>query len=495
MSSTVIKDVTRALQTLLLSQLSTISSSAQVSLLAPGIQMPTGLGVNLYLYRVLESPFTKNQPWPGDKLTAPAVTPALGLELSYLLTPFAPNPDPTSASGDDAHTMLGAAMMAFHENAVLNNTHILGFDADAVLPATVLNSFEQVKIRLATTSLEELSKIWATINQPYRLSVAYEVSLVEITPTPPPRVNGGIVLNTNVNVVQFHPPRVDALNPPVGALAQVSLSGAIAGNPLTITGAFFSFPGQTPAVQIGGQPVILNITPTPTDSSLTVTLPTSLDAGPNENVQVILNSLSGVPLTFTVSPWLTSIDPIRTALPGIPGPSSPPTSPPVTSPPLTGPILLLQGQGFTTNPQAVRFDGPGGTTNVTSFVGTVTNQQAAITIPTTLANGIYQVRLVLAAPGNNVSNARTLQVIPLISSVSVAVVTAAGNQVHQLTIQGARLNGTDVRVLIDGLSHQIPANTNASQLVLQLGRLLDPGPHTLSVVIDGSASHDFAITV
>src|SRR5579864_3468442 len=146
-SNTAIKDVTRGLQKLLLSQLSAINPSALVSLLPPGETLPSGLGVNLYLYRVMESPFTKNQPWPGDRKTPPSDSPALGLELSYLLTPFAPAPDAATSVGDEAHTMLGAAMLAFHQFPILNNVHITGFDADTVLPADLINSFEQIKIR------------------------------------------------------------------------------------------------------------------------------------------------------------------------------------------------------------------------------------------------------------------------------------------------------------------------------------------------------------
>src|ERR1700730_13193207 len=103
-SSTAIKDVTRGLQMLLLSQLTAVSSTAQVSLLPPGEPLPSGLGVNLYLYRVMESPFTKNPPWPGANATPTSPTPARGLELWYLLTPFATAPDPSSTAGDDAHT-------------------------------------------------------------------------------------------------------------------------------------------------------------------------------------------------------------------------------------------------------------------------------------------------------------------------------------------------------------------------------------------------------
>src|SRR5271168_2271850 len=270
-SNTAIKDVTRGLQMLLFSQLSGVSSAAQVSLLPPGEPMPSGLGVNLYLYRVMESPFTKNQPWPGDKKTPPSDSPALGLELYYLLTPFAPAPDPSATIGDDAHTMLGAAMLAFHQYPALKDVHIKGFDADTVLPPAILNSFEQVKIRLAITSLEELSKIWATINQPYRLSVAYEVSLVELTPTLPPPVNGSIVLSTGVNVSLWEAPRLESISPVTCALAHVT-GNAIVANTLTINGSSLSSPGQIPAVLVGGEAVSINTVPAPTDSSLTITL-------------------------------------------------------------------------------------------------------------------------------------------------------------------------------------------------------------------------------
>jgi Pvc16 N-terminal domain/IPT/TIG domain len=480
-SNTAIKDVTLGLQMLLLSQISAVSKSAQVSLLPPGQALPSGLGVNLYLYRIMENTFTKNQPWPGDRTTPASNMPPLGLELSYLLTPFAPPPDPATTAGDDAHTMLGAAMLAFHQYPVLNDVHIAGFDADAVLSAAILNSFEQVKIRLAATSLEELSKIWATINQPYRLSVAYEVSLIELVPTTPPPVRGNQVLSTGLAVVLYQAPRLEGLSPAAGPLAHVA-GGAIVANTLTITGSGLSLRGRAPDVLIGGQDVSINSVPAPSDTAITVTLPSTLDAGPNEDVEVSLQGKASTPVTFTVTPWLTSLTPVRTTLDPQGGPPAP--------------ALLLRGNGFTTTPQAIRFDGPAVTTNVTAFVGAVTDNQATITIPSTLPNGLYQVRVVLGGAENSVSNARTLQVIPLISGpIGLAVVTVTGKPVHQLTINGARLNGADSRVLIDGIAYEAGANANATQLVFALGRLLDSGSHIVAVIVDGSQSHDVALGV
>jgi hypothetical protein len=482
MSFNAINEVTRGLRMLLHSQLVAVSSGAVVTLLPPGNELPTVSGVNLYLYRVVESPSTKNQPWPGDRVTPPSARPALGLQLSYLLTPLGIRPNDASFQlGDDAHTMLGVAMLTLQEHPILNDTHIPGFDADTVLPAFLLNSYEQVKIMLVPTNLEELSKIWATINQPYRLSVAYEVSLVQLTPTPPPAVSGGIVLSTGVNVVTLDAPRLTGLTPSIGALARIDGSGALVANELAISGFGFSFPGQASLVRVGGQLVTIRTTPAPTDTAFIVILPPDLDAGPQADVRVTLNRRTSTPLVFTVSPWLANVTPIRTALD--------PTRPADLR-------LTLQGNGFTATPQAVRFEGPGGTTTVTTFDAGGSDVQAAVTIPVNLANGLYNVRIVLNDPASSASNSRTLEVIPrLASPIGLAVVTVAGNSVHQLTLNGARLNGSDVRLDLDGITYQVGANATATQLIFTLGRVLSAGAHSVAVNVNGQMSRSVALEV
>jgi hypothetical protein len=467
---------------LLHSQLARVSTSAVVTLLPPGDNLPTVSGVNLYLYRVVESPSTKNQPWPGDRATPPSARPALGLELSYLLTPLGIRPDDASFQlGDDAHTMLGMAMLTLQENPVLNDVHITGFDADTVLPPFLLNSYERIKVTLMPTNLEELSKIWATINQPYRLSVAYEVSLVQLTPTPPPPVSGGIVLATGVNVITLDAPRLAGLAPAVGALAHIDGSGVLVANELGISGSGLSFPGQAPIVRIGGQPVTVQSTPAPTDTALTVSLPTDLDAGPQADIRVALHGRTSTPLVFTVSPWLATMTPIRTALD--------PTRPVDLQ-------LVLHGHDFTTTPSAVRFDGPGGTTTVTVFGAGGSDVQATVSIPTTLVNGIYNVRLVLNDAASSISNAGTLEVLPhLASPIGLAVMTVAGNTVHQLTLNGARLNGSDIRLLIDEVTYLIGANANATQVVYTLGRLLSAGSHSVAINVNGQTSRSVGLEV
>ena len=225
---------------------------------------------------------------------------------------------------------------------------------------------------------------------------------------------------------------------------------------------------------VGGQvATIVASTPVPHET-LTITLPSDLDAGPQINVSVLLAGRASVALQFNVTPWISYIVPIRTALD------------PASAADLT---LTLNGIGFTNTPAAVRFDGPAGTTSVGAFLAGGSDKQAKVTIPTGLANGIYQVRLVLGDVASSATNSRTLQVIPLVTTpVGVANVVVAGNNVHRLTLNGQRLNGADVRLTIDDIVYQTGANANAAQLVFTLGKLLDPGTHNISVNVDGQSS-------
>jgi hypothetical protein len=472
MSFAAINDVTRALRLLLHSQLVRVSSTAVVSLLPPGDTLPEVSGVNLYLYRTTESPFVKNQPWLGDRATPPSNVPALSLQLHYLLTPLGTKPDNASSdAGDDAHTMLGVAMSTLHENPVLNNVHVPGFDADAVLPPYLLDSYEQIKIMLSPVGLEELSKIWATINQPYRLSVAYEVSLVQIAPTPPPPVGGATVTRTALDVITLVSPQLDSIDPPAGALMRRDNTGALQRNRIIINGSGFHFAGQAPTVTIGGQPVGAIVTSPPSLNSLTVTLPPDLDGGPQVDIRVTVNGRRSAPLTFTVTPWLATITPLRTDLP-------------------TNQKLSLEGTGFA-NPSGVMIEGLGAPAGLIGFEPGVTDQKGSITIPPNLPNGLYRLRVVLGEPLGAASNSRLLEVVPRIDSAVLAPSSPPGAQ--RLTISGARLNGNDIRLLLDGVPHQAPANSSATQLNHTLARAITPGTHQLGVTIDGHASHRVAL--
>src|SRR5918997_6662100 len=110
--------------------------------------------VNLFLYKVDENPFLKNPDWqvqPGKpyRLTPPP----LSLNLSYLLTAYAPN-DPLTGNAT-SHAMLGEAMRVFYENPIVPAAYL----------ATGLGSArEQIRIVHVPLNLDEVSQIWSTFS-------------------------------------------------------------------------------------------------------------------------------------------------------------------------------------------------------------------------------------------------------------------------------------------------------------------------------------------
>jgi hypothetical protein len=476
-----IYDVTQGLRMLIHSQLLLIAGNAMVTLRPPGGALPASPGVNLYLYRVTESPAARNQAWRGDRQTPAGTAPALSLVLSYLLTPFAPElEDANAATGDDAHKYLGVAMKTLHENPVLTRTHIPGFDADAVLPDYFRDSYETLGIALQQLTIDELSKIAAPTTHPFRLSVAYEVSLVQLVPSRAAAVRGGIVLAPVTTVFTLERPAISALTPASGALARM-VAGAIVANEIEAAGSGFGTPSATTTAYVGSAAASVTrdtSTPETAATAATIVLPDTLSAGPSVDVQIVVDGTRSIPFPFTVDPWLATATPVRTAL----------------DPTLAADgELVLRGSGWTAGAQ-VRFDDAGGPQSV---VATEAGGDLHAAIPTTLTNGLHEVRVVLA--NAKVSNSRTLEVIPWIDEVRADVT----GDVHTLTIDGARLVGadigrSDVRMRLDGSEHAVAVdatNASAARLVIPLGRKLAAGTHTLSLQIDGSQSRAVAFDV
>jgi Pvc16 N-terminal domain len=117
--------------------------------------------LSLWLYQVCENEFLKNDPPErvnGDSLR---FTP-LPLNLHYLVTPM--------SSTDDAadHLLLGKSMQVLYDNSI-----VLLRDPGA-------NFFEELHITFARLTLEELTRIWESLQEPYRLSVAYQVRVARV---------------------------------------------------------------------------------------------------------------------------------------------------------------------------------------------------------------------------------------------------------------------------------------------------------------------------
>ncbi|HYO91130.1 MAG TPA: DUF4255 domain-containing protein [Pyrinomonadaceae bacterium] len=163
-SSTVIGDVTLTLQELLKDRQSP-GSPFSVSVKSPADEIvePMKPKINLFLFRVEESEFARNEDWEAvgtDGLHYPPLT----LNLFYVMTPFIEDKL-------DEQRIFGEAMRVFYDNSIID---------PAALKGTLENSAEELKVDLLRYSLDQLTQIWSALGKPYRLSVVYQIRMVRI---------------------------------------------------------------------------------------------------------------------------------------------------------------------------------------------------------------------------------------------------------------------------------------------------------------------------
>lgn len=112
--------------------------------------------ISLWLYRITENEFLKNLPAPE-----PGKVPSLAIDLHYLVTPFTGN-------AENDQVLLGRVMQALSENSSV----YVARPADTVV--------EEIRVVLCRLPLEEVTRIWEALQEPYRLSVCYLVRVVRI---------------------------------------------------------------------------------------------------------------------------------------------------------------------------------------------------------------------------------------------------------------------------------------------------------------------------
>lgn len=128
--------------------------------------------LSLWLYQITENEHLKNQPRTRAAQQPPPPPPGrngreamqlspLALNLSFLITPFAQTPEAD-------HILLGKAMQVFYDNAII------------VLSDLANNISEELRLIFCRLSLEELTRIWEALREPYRLSVCYLIRVTRI---------------------------------------------------------------------------------------------------------------------------------------------------------------------------------------------------------------------------------------------------------------------------------------------------------------------------
>ncbi|TSD83954.1 DUF4255 domain-containing protein [Mycobacterium sp. KBS0706] len=140
--------------------------------------------VNLFLYQVARSAAWVNADMPRQVLPGEIGNPPLPLTLFYLVTAYGEANDATKPTGQ---RLLGAAMSILHDHIILGAEEIRLATQGPVPDADLDRQIERVRLTHHPISLDELSKLWTGFSSPYRLSAAYQASVVLIESRRPTR--------------------------------------------------------------------------------------------------------------------------------------------------------------------------------------------------------------------------------------------------------------------------------------------------------------------
>ena len=142
-----------------------IDNENRISLESPKeLAQDNSVRLSIYLYRVVENAYLKNQPMVSADGRRTRLAP-LALDLCYLMTPLVGTPR-------EQQIVLGKLMQVFYDRAQLEGTD---------LSAAMTEAGEEVRVVLNPVTLEETTRVWQALEMSYRLSVCYivRVALVE----------------------------------------------------------------------------------------------------------------------------------------------------------------------------------------------------------------------------------------------------------------------------------------------------------------------------
>jgi hypothetical protein len=271
-NSLAVATVTSALQHLLTEAVKAFPGGAGVTVRPPDKARltPPSNQLNVFLYHTTLDPAWRNQDMPNVK-PGESGFPPLPLVLHYVITAYG------EADEDDikAHQLLGRAMSVLHDHPILGPDELVGL----VSGADLQNQVERIRISAQTLSVDDMYKLWTAFQTQYRISAAYEVSVVLIesrqaTRTPLPVLtrgqdDSGAVAQAALDL-PF--PVLDVATPPNRQLV------ALVGDELTLSGRHLLGAGNirftTPRVELPPQPTV-----SVSDTEIKVVLPAQLPAG------------------------------------------------------------------------------------------------------------------------------------------------------------------------------------------------------------------------
>jgi hypothetical protein len=129
--------------------------------------------LNLFLYQTVLHPGWRNLDVPRQVRAGETGAPPLALNLHYLITAYGRGDNDNDAV---SHRVLGGAMSTLHDHPVLMPSEI----SVALEGNDLAEQFERLKITPLPMGVDEMSKLWMMFQTQYRVSAAYEVTVVLI---------------------------------------------------------------------------------------------------------------------------------------------------------------------------------------------------------------------------------------------------------------------------------------------------------------------------
>ncbi|WP_221352044.1 DUF4255 domain-containing protein [Streptomyces beigongshangae] len=122
--------------------------------------------LTVFLYEIAEDPASRNRPPVRSQPPDPPTTrrPPMALLLRYLITPW-------GGDQETQHRMLGRALQTFYDDAILDGAQLSGSLAGGV---------DSLHVTLTPLTLDQKSWVWYAIQKPYRLSLNYEIRVVDL---------------------------------------------------------------------------------------------------------------------------------------------------------------------------------------------------------------------------------------------------------------------------------------------------------------------------
>jgi len=163
----VISDVSLTLQALLKGALNALDPQMQVDVSdLQGTINTSPAHLTLFLFEIVEDSSARNRPHVRQVVPPDVIIrkPPMALLLRYMIKPW---------SGDRItdQKIMGRVLETLYDGAIISGTKLQG---------QLLNTDVSLKINLAPITLEDRTRVWYSVQKPYRLSLTYEVRVVNI---------------------------------------------------------------------------------------------------------------------------------------------------------------------------------------------------------------------------------------------------------------------------------------------------------------------------